>query len=342
MALSRRLDIGKFIVENIAEHPSDIVSVIVEKFAISRQRAHEYLRREVASGKIMKTGHTRATRYFLSTADEIRFQVDIEPGTAEDKIWTQFVRPKLINYPENVYKICQYGFTEMVNNAIDHSEGSRMYCTIKIKDGEIHLHVMDNGVGIFNKIKKALHLHSLREAILHLSKGKFTTDPTRHSGQGIFFTSRMFDKFGILSSDIYYSFMKNDWLISSERHRESGKGTSVSMTIAISSQKIGKEIMDQYADSDLEIGFHKTVVSVLLSSDDNDPHISRSQAKRLLMGLERFRHVVLDFKDVQAVGQAFVDEIFRVFKNEYPDIKITYIHANPDVEFMIKSGIATE
>ena len=58
------------------------------------------------------------------------------------------------------------------------------------------------------------------------------------------------------------------------------------------------------------------------------------------MGLEKFREVVLDFKGVGSVGQAFVDEIFRVFKNEHPDIKIQYINANDEVGAMIKRGIA--
>ncbi len=58
------------------------------------------------------------------------------------------------------------------------------------------------------------------------------------------------------------------------------------------------------------------------------------------MGLDKFRQVVLDFKGVDSVGQAFVDEVFRVFKNEYPHIDVHYLHANPDVEFMIKRGIS--
>lgn len=42
-------------------------------------------------------------------------------------------------------------------------------------------------------------------AILELSKGKFTSDPARHSGEGIFFTSRMCDKFEILSKGLFFS-----------------------------------------------------------------------------------------------------------------------------------------
>jgi len=59
-----------------------------------------------------------------------------------------------------------------------------------------------------------------------------------------------------------------------------------------------------------------------------------------MMGLDKFKTVMLDFKDVSLVGQAFVDEIFRVFKNEHPDINIKYLNANNDVDDMIKKGLA--
>ena len=112
------------------------------------------------------------------------------------------------------------------------------------------------------------------------------------------------------------------------------------MIIPIDSKKTAKEIMDQFSNQ--EIRFGKTIVAVALSADPGDPHISRSQAKRLLMGLEKFKQIVLDFKGVQSVGQAFVDEVFRVFKKEHSDIDIQYVNANNEVDGMIKRGLATE
>ncbi len=70
--------------------------------------------------------------------------------------------------------------------------------------------VSDNGIGIFRKIRRDLHLTDERHAILELSKGKVTTDPNRHSGQGIYFTSRAFEKFGILSGRLYFGQGKNE------------------------------------------------------------------------------------------------------------------------------------
>ena len=63
--------------------------------------------------------------------------------------------------------------------------------------------------------------------------------------------------------------------------------------------------------------------------------VSRSQAKRLLNRFERFKVVVLDFEGVQEVGQAFADEIFRVFSNFHPATEIRALNANEQVQKMI-------
>lgn len=117
-------------------------------------------------------------------------------------------------------------------------------------------------------------------------------------------------------------------------------GTSVEMRININSDRILKNIFDEYADPEQDYVFNKTHIKVELCKLGGERYISRSQAKRLLIGLEKFQHIVLDFKRVAAVGQGFVDEVFRVFQNKHPDIEIEYVNANEDVEFMIKRGLA--
>jgi Histidine kinase-like ATPase domain len=95
--------------------------------------------------------------------------------------------------------IAQHGVTEMINNAIDHSEADRVTVTMDLHDSRLLLAIKDDGVGIFSEIARALNLPDERLALLELSKGKFTTDPRNHSGEGVFFTSRMFDNFQIAS-----------------------------------------------------------------------------------------------------------------------------------------------
>jgi uncharacterized protein (DUF1330 family) len=64
--------------------------------------------------------------------------------------------------------------------------------------------------------------------------------------------------------------------------------------------------------------------------------VSRSQAKRLMRRVEGFRTVVLDFDDVATVGQAFADQVFRVFANAHPDVELVTVHAVPQVQQMIR------
>ena len=321
--------IEEFILNQVEHHPSDIVFLIAQKFGISRQRAHFYVAREIARGRIIKVGRTSWTRYFLVGGKHIEFSLKIKSGLAEDQVWSKYVKPMVVKLPDNIRLISDYGFTEIFNNAIHHSGGDMIYVNIEIDDNNLNITIMDNGIGIFQKIQNALHLESMREAILHLSKGKFTTDPLNHTGEGIFFTSRIFDSFSIFSDDLFYTFEEKEWFLSSEKKENFGNGTYIKMIVAIDSKKTPKEIMDEYSDQ--EIGFGKTIVAVALSADPNDPHVSRSQAKRLLMGLEKFRKIVLDFKGVESIGQAFVDEVFRVFNNQHTGITIDYFNANENM-----------
>ena len=78
---------------------------------------------------------------------------------------------------------------------------------------------------------------------------------------------------------------------------------------------------------------------IKLAKSNKESYIPRSEAKRILAGLEKFNHIILNFRNIKTVGQGFVDEVFRIFKNRFPHIKIEYTNANEDVRFMIERGI---
>lgn len=148
--------------------------------------------------------------------DEVGFYLTIEPGLEEDRVWCATVLPLLEGLPANKIDIWQYCVTEMVNNAIDHSEGSRLAVVVGRQPSNTRVRVVDGCIGIFRKIKAAFNLEDETQAILELSKGKLTTDPDWHSGQGIFFTSRMLDEFSILSRGAYFSHeatQRVDWIL---------------------------------------------------------------------------------------------------------------------------------
>src|SRR6185437_5783711 len=66
--------------------------------------------------------------------------------------------------------------------------------------------------------------------------------------------------------------------------------------------------------------------------------VSRSEARRVAGGLDRFRDVVFDYRGVEEVGQGFVDELCRVWGSAHPDITLTSTAANRAVAFMLRRG----
>ena len=84
-----------------------------------------------------------------------------------------------------------------------------------------------------------------------------------------------------------------------------------------------------------DFAFNKTNVILSLLDGGEDRFISRSQAKRVLARLPRFREVILNFEGVESVGPAFADEIFRVFANAHPDVHLIPVNASDQVQKMI-------
>lgn len=277
------------------------------------------------------TGTTRR-KYEVKPLVNFSTQVSIQ-GLEEDKLWRQTVLSLMTNVPANVLQICHHGFTEMVNNAIDHSEGTKLKISVMRTHTLIEIQIGDNGVGIFNKIQKAFNLDDPLHAILELSKGKLTTDPARHSGEGIFFTSRIFDRFAIISGKLSFTHLESDkdWLL--EDKDVVFAGTLIQMRINLRSKRNIQQVFDTYTSDDFS--FTKTHVPVFLARYGDENLVSRSQAKRLLARFERFKEIVLDFDNVDSIGQAFADEIFRVFVIQNPAIHLIPINANKQIQKMI-------
>ena len=332
---ARGEEIRRFILNHVQANPGNITKLAMERFGITRQAVNSHLHRLVAEGALQEKGKTRSRSYQLALILEWRQRYPISSGPAEDVVWRNDIAPVLGKLPENISDIWSYGFTEMFNNARDHSGGTSILVSITKTAATTEMLIMDDGVGIFRKIQAALNLLDERHAIFELSKGKLTTDPARHTGEGIFFTSRVFDGFDILSGGVFFSHQfgdKEDWLL---ERTNPANGTSVFMKLNNHTARTTKKIFDQYTATDDDMAFNKTVVPVHLAQYGNDKLISRSQAKRVLARVDLFKKVILDFRDVQTIGQAFSDEMFRVFVREHPGIELVPIHTNSEVKRMI-------
>lgn len=327
-------EIMTFLLEQVPHHSKDIVRVACDKFGITRQAVSRYMSELEETGKISSTGKTNQRQYGLRVLCKELFTYDLS-GLEEDVVWRGRIDPLLSDLPENTLSVWQYCISEMINNAIDHSGGSKLIVSLEKTAAYTELHVYDDGIGIFRKIKEACHLEDERHAVLELAKGKLTTDPARHTGEGIFFTSRMLDNFRILSGGVFFTHEHGedeDWIL---EHDNPSSGTSVLMKLANYTPRTTKEIFDEFASDEHDYGFTKTVVPVRLARHGAEQLVSRSQAKRLLARIDRFSIVIFDFKAVETIGQAFADEIFRVFERSHPNIKLVAINTSKSVDQMI-------
>ena len=259
---------------------------------------------------------------------------DSDGTLEEDVVWTRDIGPTLAFLPKNVFDLWNYCFTEIFNNAIDHSESSFIAVRVTTNTAESEIDIYDDGVGIFKKIQRALHLANEREAVLELAKGKFTTDRGRHSGLGIFFSSRMADRFGIASGAVsleYVTGQVEEWSIDSQSE---DKGTSIFLNLSNTSDRRTTDVFDQFSDGHL-LDFSRTIVPIRLAVYNAEQLVSRSQAKRVLARVDQFSQVTFDFSDVQEIGQGFADEIFRVFARAHPALVMKEVHTNRFVAQMI-------
>lgn len=321
----------------VADGKGNVAVRLAEAAGVSRQAASARISSAIRAGLIVRTGVGRGVRYTL--AETHRQEQEFKrAGLSEDRVWRSLCAPVVADLPPNVRDIWQYGLTEMINNAIDHSGSDTVRVGIVRNALYTQAWVADAGEGIFLKIARALDLYDPRESILELAKGKLTTDPANHSGEGIFFSSKVFDLFDIRAGALH--FMHDDGLddILIERPKDA-PGTLVLMRLNNRSTRTTKEIFDKFAAPD-EYSFAKTIVPVRLAQHEGEKLVSRSQAKRLTMRFERFKSVVLDFAGVEEIGQAFADEVFRVFQKAHADTRLVPVNMTASVKKMVSRAKA--
>jgi anti-sigma regulatory factor (Ser/Thr protein kinase) len=330
LILSEALKAGKITSQEIAI-----------KFGISRQYAQRILRELVQKGLLIKLGSTRAASYVLPKyAGSVEWKFDkrfSNENLAEHEV-LEYIEGRAQfrqSLSENVRSVFEYAFSEMLNNAIEHSQSQNIQINVEKNENNLQFQINDFGIGVFRNIMSDRGLKSELEAVQDLLKGKTTTQPQAHSGEGIFFTSKVADVFSLESFGYKLTVDNNADDIFFEEVKPSKRGTKVIFYITCDSERHLNDLFAEYQTDPEEHAFDKTEVQIKLYTMGTI-HISRSQARRVLAGLEKFKSIILDFDNVPNVGQAFADEIFRVFKKKHPDIQITPINMNQAVRFMIE------
>ena len=332
---TKRDAIKLYILEKISEKAPDYIQKSAAAFETSPNTIYRYLRELEKDGLICRSG-----RMYSLTDQNDFYQLKLSEmeGTSEDTIFSEYVAPYVSGYEKNVFQIWYYCFSEMMNNVIDHANAENTFIYISRNYAATTVVLSDDGIGIFNKIKDYYRFSSLEDAVTELFKGKLTTDSVHHSGEGIFFSSRMMDVFAAISGGKLFSHTEfnevmEDLSVFPELNSLESlrQGTTVLMKLSNRTKKTTKEIFDQYADADG--GFTRT--SIPIRNIFPVYPVSRSQAKRLTNRLESFKEVQLDFEGVEEIGQGFAHELFVVFRREHPGILLIPYHTNATVQRMI-------
>lgn len=321
--------IRRFLIDAVRSGKKNVLTDACNQFAISRQSVHRHLSHLVEQGFLESRGTTRGRTYRLGPRRQQDGTYDLS-AIAEDRVYSSDFAYIVDGLPKNVQDIWHYGFTEILNNAIDHSGGTQAEIHARRTDDQLLLEIRDDGEGIFKRIARLMALGDPREAILELSKGKLTTAPENHTGEGIFFTSRAFDLFLIVSGELRFDHMQESNIDMMGHLEAETDGTRVIMLLATTAERTLSSVFDAYTDAET-YDFSKTVVPIRLVLYEGEQLASRSQAKRIMNRVERFKNVMLDFEGVDTVGRSFVDEVFRVFAGRHPGLTIAPVNMNPQV-----------
>lgn len=331
------MDTPEAIIAYLEDHGSSGSKDLSGHLGISRQALNVHLNRLIDEGRVVRTGATRNTRYVLPgqlpRPEPYRGEFDID-GLEEDRVYQRLALSLNLAHvlQPNAQTLFQYVFTEMLNNAIDHSGSKKVRISAALEAGFVCAQVADAGIGVFASIAGKLGYPDEHDALLQLVKGKTTTMPEAHSGEGIFFSSKAADRLVLRSHRIQVEWNRrlDDVFVTSRRFV---KGTHVGIEVLRDSRTRLEDIFETYAPADFDYDFSKSRVQVKLVGE---AYISRSEARRLLVNLEKFRVVELDFRDVERVGQGFADEVFRVFANNHPEVDVVPVNADPAVTAMIR------
>lgn len=299
------------------------------------QSVYRYLNQLVGENKLTKEKvGQKNTYHFVSEYKAIEKDI---AGLTEDSVWRNEVGPFLSHLPKIAFNNLAYAFSEILNNAIDHSDGTKVKISVEKNIHEVTILIADNGIGVFKKIADAMGLEEKSFAILELAKGKFTTDPASHTGEGVFFSSKVVDEFAIFSEDLVFLGPTSATPPYLDRRKTFQTGTSVLLCIYNSHKETSKDVFDRFTEAPESYGFTKTIVPVrLLEYGDERPLVvSRSQAKRLMVRFDRFENIILDFSGIDEIGQGFADELFRVFPSQHPNTTLTPINCSDQVMQMI-------
>lgn len=308
---------------------------VCQRLLVSRRKAFSLLRRLEAAQWLRHEGSVRRGAWQPGALRQVVQRYELQ-GLQEDLPWVRDFAP-FFTLPAEVARMAQHAFTELLNNAIDHSAGTRVTVSMRQTATQLQLLVSDDGCGVFDRIETAFAITDPTLAMVELAKGKLTSQPGRHTGRGLYFTSRLADIFDLHANESAFQFRGWD-----QRRWHPGKplanpGTSVYLAIALDTPRTLDAVLRAHSLDGQGYAFERTVVPLNLLLGPATGLESRAQAKRVGSRLGQFRRAELDFSGIADLGHGFADELFRVFTHEHPQLELVPVGMAPRVAAMVQS-----
>jgi anti-sigma regulatory factor (Ser/Thr protein kinase) len=326
----------RWITAAAVQHGDALPAHLMQRLQISRRQATLLLRRLEALQWLQACGTPRAPRYVPGALRQVVKRYALQ-GLQEDTPWRRDFAP-CFALPQAVLAMAQHAFTELLNNAIDHSGGSSVTVSMRQTPLQLQLLVSDDGVGLFHRVAEHFALDEPAVAMLELAKGKLTSDPSRHCGHGLFFTAQLADVFDLHANTA--AFQRRGW-DGGHWHAQrpaTQAGTSIYLAIALDTPRTLDQVLQAHSASGRDYGFERTRVPLaLLAAPGSRQLSSRAEARRALARLDAFSAAELDFSGLDRIGHGFADEVFRVHRQRHPGVSLSPSAMNADIGAMVAS-----
>jgi anti-sigma regulatory factor (Ser/Thr protein kinase) len=308
---------------------------LMQHQGISRRSAGHVLRKMAAAQWLEAVGTPRKPLYRPGALRQVVQRYALS-GLQEDRPWRRDFAP-FFALPPEVARMAQHAFTELLNNAIEHSGGSQVTVSMRQTPLQLQLLVSDDGIGLFDRIAGSFAIDDPVLAMLELSKGKLTSQPQCHSGHGLFFSSRLADVFDIhanRSAFQHRAWEHQAWRPGKASAANTRPGTAIYLAISLDTPRTLDAVLKAHSESGIGYDFARTRVPLHLIADQ-DALLSRADARRASLRLAQFARAELDFAGVAHIGHGFADELFRVYAREHPGVELLPVATSPQVTAMI-------
>ncbi|MCW5632251.1 MAG: DUF4325 domain-containing protein [Rubrivivax sp.] len=342
MAKLELAPVTQWITAAVLAHPHDLVPHLEQRLGASRRSVRTLLERLQAAQWLQRSGSPRRPQWHPGQLRQVVHSYPLA-GLMEDLPWRRDFAP-CFELPHAVRRMAQHAFTELVNNAIDHSGGTQVTVSMRQTPQQLQLLVSDDGCGLFRRIDEHFAIGDPALAMLELAKGRLTTQPERHCGHGLVSACRVADVFDVRANDA--RFQRRAWGDAAWQGLPAAPalagrpGTSVYLAIALDTRRTLQDVIGELASDGLGAAFDRTRVPLTLLAQGGDPLASRAEARRVAARLAAFRRAEVDFAGIDEIGHAFAHELFTVFRRAHPEVELVPVGAAPRVAAMIGAVVA--